>query len=428
MTTPRAFTLAGLALAACSPAAGAQGLASRIGATRDGLVGIQFAARNDVCGFGTSYLRIGTGPFAAEGTWITSSGEFSGSGQCERGPVRVLITRSDGRTVGLRTGIGGGPWPAGTTDLGPVGTAAAADFFFGVAAEADGRLGRDALLPPVLADSVPAWRGLLTLARNRALSRGLRESAVAWLGREAATSGAAGEIVAALGQLAGDRDEPASVRSRAVGSLARAEGLGTAALIPLAEAQDPVVSRAAFQALGRSADPRAREVLRRRVRDGALTASARTEAIRALGGRDATPGDYALLRELWPGLTESGHREAVVNALAEAGGAENLRWLLAQAADPAETGANRARAVKGAVRAGARTEDLVRLYDQAPDRGVKQALLESLLQIGDRAAVDKVMAIARSETDVTVRRNAINRLARSGDARAAALLKDLVDR
>jgi len=42
--------------------------------------------------------------------------------------------------------------------------------------------------------------------------------------------------------------------------------------------------------------------------------------------------------------------------------------------------------------------------------------------------VDKVTAIAQSETDPPVRRAAINRLARLGDEKANAALKDLVDR
>ena len=419
--------LAGLA---CAPAAGAQGIADRINAQRDGYVGISYAARADVCGHGTNYIRIGTGTFAGGGTWVTTNGDHTDFGDCERGPVRVLVTRAEGRTVGLKVGVAGGPWPAGTTDLGAVGAAMAADYFLALAAESDGRLGREALLPAVLADSGPVWRGLIRIAEDRKLSRGLRESASGWLGREASWQGAdaSKEITTSLTAIAENRDEPASLRSRAVSSLGRSEVTGTAALVRLADSEDPVVSRAAMQSLGRSSDPRAREVLRRKVRDGTLPDATRHEAIRSLGGSDAMPSDYALLRELWPSLQDGSSREAVLESLAEAGGADNVRWLLQQAGNASLSTSDRARAVRAAGRAGANTDELSRIYDAGQDRRVKEALLDAMIRIGDKASIDKVAAIAQTETDVQVRRMAINRLAKLGDEKANAVLKDLVEK
>ena len=414
---------------ACAPAAGAQGVAGRINAQRDGYVGISYAARADVCGHGTHYIRIGTGTFIGGGTWINSSGDGE-SQDCEKGPIRVLITRAEGRTVGLKAGVGGGPWPTGTTDLGAVSAPQASEYFLALATESEGRLGREALLPAVLADSAAVWRGLIRIAQDRTLSRGLRESATGWLGREASWQGAdaSREISSALTTLAGNREEPASLRSRAVSALGRNEGTGTAALVRLADSDDPVVARAAMQSLGRSSDPRAREVLRRKVRDGSLPEGTRHEAIKSLGGSDAMPSDYALLRELWPTLPDGSSREAVLESLAEAGGAENVRWLLQQAGNTSLSASDRARAVRAAGRAGANTDELSKLYDAGQDRRVKEALIEAMLRIGDRASVEKVTSIAQSETDIQVRRTAINKLAKMGDEKANAVLKDLVEK
>ena len=415
---------------ACVPALGAQGVAGKINTTREGYVGVSYAARADVCGYGTSYLRIGTGTFVSGNSYVTVNGDHHDAAACERGPVRVLITRADGRTVGLKVGVAGGPWPEGTTDLGAVPAAQAADYFLGLATETDGRLGREALLPAVLADSANVWRGLLRIAQDRKLSRGLRESATGWLGREAAWQGtdASREITTTLTAIAGNRDEAASLRSRAVSALGRNEGSGTTALVKLADSDDPIVARAALQSLGRSSDPRAREVLRKKVRDGNLPEGTRHEAIRSLGGSDAVPADYALLRELWPSLPEGSSREAVLESLAEAGGAANVRWLLAQAANTSLPSNDRARAVRAAARAGATTDELSNLWDAGQDRRVKEALMDALLRIGDRASIDKVTSIAQSETDVQVRRAAINRLAKLGDEKANAMLKDLVEK
>jgi len=427
--SPRPFFLL-LAGMACAPAAGAQGLGGRINAQRDGYVGLSYAARADVCGYGTSYLRIGTSTFVGGGSYVTVNGDRNDAGACERGPVRVLLTRAEGRTVGLKVGVAGGPWPEGTTDLGTTSASQAADYFLGLAAESDGRLGREALLPAVLADSAVVWRGLLRIAEDKKLSRGIRESATGWLGREAAWQGpdASREITAALTTIAANRDEPVSLRSRAVSALGRNEGSGTAALVKLADSEDPVVARSALQSLGRSSDPRARDVLRRKVRDGSLPEGTRQEAIRSLGGSDAVPADYALLRELWPSMTDGSSREAVLESLAEAGGADNVRWLLAQASNASLPPNDRARAVRAAGRAGATTQELSRMWDEGQDRRVKESLLDALLRIGDRAAIDKVTAIAQSETDVQIRRAAINRLAKLGDEKANAMLKDLVEK
>jgi HEAT repeat protein len=45
---------------------------------------------------------------------------------------------------------------------------------------------------------------------------------------------------------------------------------------------------------------------------------------------------------------------------------------------------------------------------------------------GDREAIDRLIQIARSETDPTVRRALISRLSRLEDERVKNLLKDLV--
>jgi len=164
------------------------------------------------------------------------------------------------------------------------------------------------------------------------------------------------------------------------------------------------------------------------VRDGSLPEGTRQEAIRSLGGSDAVPADYALLRELWPSMTDGSSREAVLESLAEAGGADNVRWLLAQASNASLPPNDRARAVRAAGRAGATTQELSRMWDEGQDRRVKESLLDALLRIGDRAAIDKVTAIAQSETDVQIRRAAINRLAKLGDEKANAMLKDLVEK
>jgi HEAT repeat protein len=54
--------------------------------------------------------------------------------------------------------------------------------------------------------------------------------------------------------------------------------------------------------------------------------------------------------------------------------------------------------------------------------------VDALARIGDRAATDKLISIAKTETDLQIRRSAINRLAKSGDERVSAMLKEIVEK
>ena len=117
----------------------------------------------------------------------------------------------------------------------------------------------------------------------------------------------------------------------------------------------------------------------------------------------------------------------MLDALAEAGGDETVKWLIGVARDGNQSVNDRSRAVQAAARAGASTAQLVQLYDEGQDRRVKEGILESLFRIGDRAAMDKIIAVARAETDQSVRRSVVSRLARTGDPRAKEVLKGLVE-
>ena len=417
-----------LLLAACTEAADAQTLANRLDRGPDGKVSITYAARADVCGSAT-LLRIGGALWFGESQWSYTRTDGPTDGSCERRPARVLVTRSEGRVVSVRVGVDGAELPPGTTDLGPVPAADAARAFLDLATSLDGRAGREALLAAVLADSAATWRGLLVIARNPEVSRGLRESAGAWLGRElgAADAGTGSEIGRGLAAIARDPEMPLSVRTRAVSSLARAPGRPAPELVELAGSDQPALAKAALAGLGRSDDPAARTVLRRAAANRELPTAVRVQAIKSLGDRDASPSDIAALRDLWPSL-ESGERSAVLEVVSGTGGGENARWLLTLVRRDDEPARDRARAVRAAERAGIGSDELVRLYDQVTDREVRQAVIEALGRIGDRTSLAKIQSIAKADTDPTLRRAALRRLAANGGDEARAVIEDIVER
>ena len=405
---------------------GQGGLRARIESGADGRVQFRYAARADVCGYGPS-ISVG------RSTYISTGGVNVVEGVervCRRGPIVVRVTRSGGQVVGLEVEVGPDATPegAGISDLGAVSAAAAAEYLLDLAARVDGRPAREALLPAVLADSATVWPGLLALARNRELSRSVRQSAISWLGRELDRLGGedSRRVSAALITLAGDVEETLPIRQQAVSVLARSQRADLAALTRMAGGGDPWLRQAAIQALAGSGDPRAREYLRTALGDPALPEQLRVSVIRGLGREYATGRDLELLRSRYASLSSITAKQAVLSVLGEQGGGANLQWLLGIAADSGEPSELRAHAIDAAQRAGASTAQLEKLYSQAPDRRGKESAINALFKNGDKSAVDALLRIARTETDPAVRRSLISRLGRLEDERVKALLRELV--
>jgi HEAT repeat protein len=71
---------------------------------------------------------------------------------------------------------------------------------------------------------------------------------------------------------------------------------------------------------------------------------------------------------------------------------------------------------------------LTRLYDESPDAEFREQVLFTLARRNEAAALDKLIAIARTERDVEMRKKAIFWLGNSKDPRAAEALLELVRR
>lgn len=350
--------------------AGAQSLERQLAAQADGPAQFHFAARAGVCGNGRSFLR--TDDDSWYGSWSSSSDGATRGEVCERGPVRVVVTRA-GRDV-VKVQAYAGPLasdPDSGRDLGVVPAAEAASTLLSLAARAEGRPAREALLPAMLADSARVTPSLLTIVRNTALSRDLRRAALSWLARRRSEPGGVGAagVATALDAIVRDRDEPEALRQSAMNLIAQENrGEGIPALIAFAGDKDAWISRHALSALARSGDPRARAFVRATVARADLADELRAELIRGLGGDYATGADFRTLRELYPMLTSDRERDAVISALSQAGGKDNITWLVNLARSPTETVARRRRVVSALTRSDdPRVKDLLtELLDRRP--------------------------------------------------------------
>lgn len=250
---------ASLLLGGAAIAAG-QSLERRIADAPDGEVRFSFAARPGVYGNGRNII-----------TWDCDSGrcrsqQVQGNWSdmdrddwrtaCDSGPVRVALTKRGRDVTRLRVSVGGGgrTGASDVTDLGAVGAGEAARYLLALARTAPSEAGDKAAFAATLADSVTVWPELLRIARDEAVPRRTRRTAVFWVGQaaeEAATRG--------LDELVGEGSQDREVREAAVFALSqRPREEGVPALIRIARThRDPELRRKALFWLGQSGDPRA---------------------------------------------------------------------------------------------------------------------------------------------------------------------------
>jgi len=423
MTRICTLPLATLALLACADGAVAQGgdLGSGVTAALDGRVRFHFAARPDACGNGRSFLQVGQSTIVQNGA--------AGDASCLSGPVRVEVVKASGVIISLRAFVGPLAEEGPGTDLGGVSAREASSWLLGLAGTLDGRPSREAIFPATLADSVNLIEPLLDLARNRSRSRQVRTTAASTAAREASRYPSSSPRVRdGLVVLARERQEPEWMRSHALSALGRIpEGQGVTALLGLRAAGDPWLGSAVVSALVSTDDPRAREELRRLIRDTRTAPVEHREAIRGLGRRYTTGEDAALLRESYPSFATKESREAAIAALGEVGGPENVRWLVTVAERETETTALRTRALRAAVRSGAQPADLGALAG-AGDAPIREAVVTELVRMGNDDAIDRVLSLVAGETDTRLKRRLISRLSRSEHPKVQAFLRSMVER
>lgn len=247
MRTATLWAVAVGAALSAAPAAQGQSIAERVADIGDGDVRLSFAAREGVCGDGRGSVSL---------HWDRGTRSKHWEADCEEGPVRVVVSVNGGSVSEVETFVGGRWRPASseTLDLGTVSAPEATRYLLSVARSSDGDVGKDALLPALLADSVEIWPDLLGLARDGSLPRDTRRSAVFWLGQVAAAAAAAG-----LDEIVADEDADREVREMAIFALSqRPADEGVPALIRIVRTSgDAELRRKALFWLGQSGDPRA---------------------------------------------------------------------------------------------------------------------------------------------------------------------------
>jgi len=239
-----------LAFAAAAPSLGAQTVAQRVSAVRDGTVRLEYTARPGVCGNGDGGVSITGRHRDGAGYW------GGGTRVCEAGPVRVSIERSGGQSVGVRKFVGG-RWSASSdaTELGIVDATEAARYLLSIAPSLGGRNGNEAVSAAAIANAVTIAPELVRLMQNGDAPLDTRKDALFWLGES--------EMGAAEFARLYDRAQPFALREQWTFVLSqRHEDPAVDKLIDIARADsDFEIRKRAMFWLGQSKDPKAIQFL-----------------------------------------------------------------------------------------------------------------------------------------------------------------------
>lgn len=367
----------------------AQSIAQRVSSVRDGKVRMTYASRDDICGWGNGITTGSKREWSDNrSTWHNESEDVEYDNECSEGPVRLVLTLRGGKVDRVRAYVGGRWRPqSNVTDLGAVPTRAAVDYLLALADAGT----KDAIFPTTLADSVNVTRPLYDIARSESKDKDVRDQAVFWLSQQP--------------------DDAAVGLLENILRTARSEDIRDKAIFGLSQHR----SGKGFP------------ILREYAEDNRAPRDLRGKAIFWLGQRKGTERfDY--LRGLYSRLDDRELKDKVIFAMSQQKDESSMKWLVDLASNSGEPLEMRKKALFWAGQTGNSVESLTSMYDRMRETEMKEQMIFVLSQRHERAAVDKLMSIARTDADRDMRKKAMFWLGQSKDPRVAAFLSDIITR
>jgi HEAT repeat protein len=278
----------------------------------------------------------------------------------------------------------------------------------------------NALMQMDAANAVPVIRQVL--AKRDACSVALRRKAVFVLSQK---HGSETEDIL----LSVARDDPdGDVRQQAVFWLSQV-GSDRAVMaldsILHAAADGDLRERALFS-LSQIRSPRAAQILRDYAAREDAPEETREKAVFWIGQRHGED-NAAFLRELYARVTPQELKEKILFSISQMRSSDNARWLMDLAVNSREDVELRKKALFWAGQSGADIGDLVALYGRTNDKDLKDQLIFVYSQRRGSEALDKLIDVARHETDRDLRRKAVFWLGQSHDPRAAQALLEIIN-
>ena len=239
-------------------------------------------------------------------------------------------------------------------------------------------------------------------------------------------------------------DPSRDVRTAAVQSLERVNGEKSASLLDsiLFRSNDADMQEIAARALSQNSSPSARASLRRAVESTTLPLDIRVRALSELGAPRRGVDEVPYLRGFFSQTNSPELREAAMRGVANTRAPESASWLLGIARDKNQELEVRRAALRyvsqslptpsgqrTATSGGMELKDFIALYDEFRGQPELQTqLLDVFNGRSDVAVTDKLLAIAKDEPNIDLRRRAVQRLGQRKDSRVQQFLVDLVSK
>lgn len=229
-----------------------------------------------------------------------------------------------------------------------------------------------------------------------------------------------------LGAAKNDPDE--EVREQAVFWLSQVGGAkATSALDSiLLNSSNPDLQKKAVFALSQINSPEASRMLKDYAQKSGAPVEARADAIFWLG-QEGRGENAAYLRSLYAQLDNDDLKEKDIFSISQIGGTDNLNWLMDLAANDQEDVDMRKKALFWAGQSNdVSLERLTALYDRMKDQDMKEQMIFVYSQRHEGQALDKLIDIAKHDTDPELRKKAIFWIGQSRDPKAVQYLQEVV--
>lgn len=286
-------------------------------------------------------------------------------------------------------------------------------------------------------DKMAALNALLQMDEDRALPilkkvMARRDEASICLRRKAVflISQHSGDDAESMLLAAVRQDPDGEVRQQAVFWLGQSGGEHAASALDsiLRSSSDPEVQEKAIFALSQQGSSKAMQSLR----DFAMKKSAPTElrqnAIFWIGQSEGAD-NVRWLKSIYQTVDDEELKDKIIFSVSQGDGREAKQWLVEVAGNQGESIEIRKKALFWLGQSsGTSLPELFSLYDRFTDREMRDQLIFVYSQRNEKAAVDKLVSIAKTEKDRELRKKALFWLSQSKDPRVVEVLEDILSK
>ena len=226
-------------------------------------------------------------------------------------------------------------------------------------------------------------------------------------------------------------DPDSEVREQAVFWLGQSGGETAVSALDsiLRGSSDGEVRDKAIFALAQTNSARAMRILRDFAQQPSAPMNLRENAIFWLG-QSGNAENVEFLQSIYRVTKEREIKDKIIFAVAQGGRRDGGRWLSGIVTDANETVESRKSALFWLGQSGGALSELFALYDKLADRELRDQMVFVYSQRSEKAAVDKLIEIAKTDRDVELRKKALFWLtqARSKDPRVTQLIEEILSK